>query len=411
MTELQPNGERRYRLLTVTTRLNIGGPTLQSVILTRGLPALGYDTVLAAGECEQGEGDMSYLLEADDSVRWIGGLSRSIAPLRNLRALRQLTGLMRRERFDIVHTHTAMAGCLGRLAAFVAGVPVVVHTFHGNSLRGYFRPAASAVFLAIERLLARRTDAICVLSAQQLDELSADLRVASRDKFRVMPLGLDLALFLAMAPPAPPAGLLRVGWFGRLVDVKNVPLLLDIAASARASGLACEFHIAGDGEHRELVEAALPRLSPYLIWHGWQRDVTHVLSQCHVVLQTSRNEGTPAALIQAMAAGRPFLSTAAGGVVDMTSGEPGHDAGAVWFENGILADPEPAAFVRVLAQLCAHPEKIADMGRAARHFASARYQRATLLANLDKLFRELLEAKASSRRRGSRTALPGTRKS
>jgi len=379
--------------MRVITRLNIGGPAIHAILLTRELPALGYHSILAAGDCEDGEGDMSYLLDAADPVRRIHELSRSVSPLRNIRALWRLWRLMRSERPAIVHTHTAMAGAVGRAAAILAGVPAIVHTFHGNSLRQYFSPTMSAVFLAIERLLARRTDAICVISPQQLEELSSDLRIAPHSKFHVVPLGLDLASCLQLPPPSP-NGILRVAWFGRLVDIKNIGLLLETAASLQSSQSRFEFHVAGDGPDRGLIDAALPKLGPALVWHGWQRDITPLLSKCDLIIQTSRNEGTPVALIQGMAAGRPLLSTAVGGVVDMTCGEGrALTPGSTWFDNAILVEPRPEAFARVLNELALCPERIPEMGRAARAFASAHYRKEALISNLDSLYRELLARK------------------
>ena len=308
-------------------------------------------------------------------------------------SLWRLWRLLRAERPTIVHTHTAMAGCIGRTAAILAGVPVVIHTFHGTSLRHYFSPAKNAVFLAVERLLAHGTDAICVLSRQQLNELASDLRIAPRSKFRIVPLGLDLAACLDLPLPAP-SGKLRVGWFGRVVPVKNIGLLLDIVALAQSTDQPFEFHIVGDGPENYRIAEALPRLASHLIWHGWQRDITPFVAACDVVVQTSRNEGTPVALIQGMAGGRPFLSTAAGGVVDMTCGEPRSlTPGATWFDNGALVEPQADAFVGALAELARSPERVVEMGGAARLFGSAHYRKEALVANLDSLYRELLEGK------------------
>lgn len=383
----------QLKIFRIITRLNIGGPAIHTILLSRKLQPLGYRCILATGDCETGEGDMSYLLDSTDHVLRFPDLSRSVSPLRNLRVLLRLWGSVRKERPHIVHTHTAMAGCVGRAAAILAGVPIIVHTFHGNSLRGYFSPMVSRIFLSIERLLARRTDVICVISPQQLDELSSDMRLAPRSRFRVVPLGLDLAPFLRQPMPSPSV-VIRIGWFGRLVDVKNIALLLQVIAAAGRSQRQFEFHVAGDGPDRALIETALPRLSSSLVWHGWQRDITPVLGACDVLIQTSRNEGTPVALIQGMAAGRPFLSTAVGGVVDMTCGS-GRDLteGAKWFDNAILVDPNPEAFVRALEELASRPERIVEMGQAARVFAAANFRQETLVANLDALYRELLERK------------------
>ena len=152
------------KVVRVITRLNIGGPAIHSVLLTRGLRGRGYDTSLVIGTCEAEDGDMGYLLTAEDAVHSIPEMSRSVRPWNNLRALWKLWRLMRKERPAIVHTHTAMAGSLGRAAAILSGVPIIVHTFHGNSLAEYFSPVMSTVFRNIERLLAMKTDAICVVA-------------------------------------------------------------------------------------------------------------------------------------------------------------------------------------------------------------------------------------------------------
>jgi glycosyltransferase involved in cell wall biosynthesis len=374
--------------------LNVGGPAIHAVLLTRELADLGYQTTLLAGVCEAADGDMSYLLDPTDAVGWIPEMSRSVSPWRNLRALGRIWSIIRRERPDIVHTHTAMAGCLGRVAAVLAGVPVVIHTFHGNSLRGYFSPLADRVFLTIERLLANVTDSICVVCEQQLTELCDELEVSPRPRCHVVPLGLDLAPFLEVPPPPVTREVLRVGWFGRLVPVKNVPLLLQIIEATLEKTKTVEFHIAGDGSDRELISAAVQRFGQHLIWHGWQKDIRPIVRECHVLLQTSRNEGTPVALIQGMAAARPFLSTAVGGLVDMVAGPAlRRDEGCAWYSNGILAEPRPEAFAAALLELSENAQAVADMGSQARLFACEKYPKEALVKALDLLYRELLSKK------------------
>lgn len=383
------------KVMRVVTRLNIGGPASHTISLTRGLGQFGYQSTLVCGVCEPAEGDMSYLLEPGDRVRWIPEMSRSVGPANNLCALVRLWRLIRAERPDVVHTHTAMAGCLGRVAAFLAGVPVIIHTFHGNSLRGYFSPLASAVFLRMERLLARVTDAICVISEQQLEELSGDLRVAPRSRFRVIPLGVDLEPFTGMAAPVIEGGPLRVGWFGRLVPVKNVPLLLRVVEATLRRTDRIEFHVAGDGPERDAVIEAARRFGSRLVWHGWQRDVAPLMSQCHVLMQTSLNEGTPVALIQGMAASRPFLSTPVGGVVDMVAGPVlRRERGSAWHANGVLVEPNPEAFGDALMRLLESPVRLGEMGNHARAFAGARYRQEALFSHLDSLYREVLAVKS-----------------
>lgn len=382
------------KVLRVITRLNIGGPAIHVVLLTRDLRGRGYTTRLVTGVCEESDGDMSYLLQSDDPVTFVPHLSRSVKLVNNLKALIELLRIIRAERPHIVHTHTAMAGCIGRTAAILARVPVVVHTFHGNSLREYFSPAASALFLRIERLLARFTDAICVISEQQLRELGDEFQIAPRPRFRVVPLGLDLSGFSVLDAPVLEHGCLRVGWFGRLVPVKNIPLLCDVIESTLDRSGDIEFHIAGDGPDRPLIEAAVCRFGSRVIWHGWVNDITPIVARCHLLIQTSRNEGTPVALIQGMAAGRPFVATKVGGLVDMVSGPPPPKSeGAQWYSNAILVEPVREAFAAALLRLSRDAQKLGAMSVEARALACQKYQREALAKNLDLLYKECLAKK------------------
>jgi len=357
------------------------------------MAALEYHTMLVAGSCEPEDGDMSYLVRAGDPVRWVPELSRSVHPWRNLKALWRLWRLLRRERPDIVHTHTAMAGCLGRLAAVLSGAPVIVHTFHGNSLSEYFSRFSADVFRRIERLLARFTDVLCVVSPQQAGELSARFGVAPPEKFRVVPLGLELDSFFDLPRP-PKEGLLTVGWIGRLVPVKNVPLLAEVIEATLRRGAGVRFIIAGDGPDRDALRSVEERYGERVEWLGWQPDILPVVARCHVVLQTSRNEGTPVALIQGMAAARPFVSTAVGGVPDMVTGAAWRrEEGARWHGNGVLAESNAAALADVLAALAGDRDLTVRMGLEGRACAWRRYRKEVLVGNVDALYRELLAKK------------------
>lgn len=360
------------------------------MLLTREMAARGYRPLLVAGACEPQEADMSYLVQAGDPVCRIPELSRSVRPWRNLVALWKLWRLLRRERPDIVHTHTAMAGCLGRLAAVLAGAPVVVHTFHGHSLSEYFSRFPAAAFRRIEQLLAVFTDALCVVAPQQAAELSGNFRIAPPGKFRVVPLGLELDDYFGLRPPAP-EGPLTVGWFGRMVPVKNVPLLVRTIEHALGRGEDMRFIIAGDGSDRGALESIADLYGGRVEWLGWQREILPALARCHVVLQTSRNEGTPVALIQAMAAARPFVSTAAGGVVDMVAGQARPSGeGSRRYANGVLAASDPAALAGALGALAHDRALLARMGGQARAFAWRHYRKERLVEDMDALYRELL---------------------
>jgi len=301
------------KIVQMFTRLGAGGPPVQAVLLTREMTKLGYSSMLVTGSrCPQ-DGDMSYLLRADDPVFSIPELSRPVSPWRDLKALLALYRFLRRERPQVVHTHTAKAGALGRIAARLAGVPVVVHTFHGNVLNHYFSAPVNWMIRQFERLLAGFTDGICVLAPQQAAELES-YHIASSDKVHVIPLGMDLtrlseiASLLNLARATRNGGRITVGWMGRFVPIKNIPLLLSVVQETLRRTDRVRFVIAGDGPESPQVAALARELGPERFeWLGWREDVETVLAECDVMMQTSRNEGTPVSLIQGMAAGRPCV--------------------------------------------------------------------------------------------------------
>jgi glycosyltransferase involved in cell wall biosynthesis len=382
----------QVKVLRIITRMNVGGPALHVLLLSDGLARRGYETLLAAGTCDEAEGDLPLSIPPEQIVLAVENLARSISPGLDLKAAWKLYGLIRRERPAIVHTHTAKAGLVGRIAAAAAGVPVVIHTFHGNSLTGYFSPRVSAVMRAVEKFLARFTDCICVVSAQQQEEIAGRFHIAPRAKIRVIPLGLDLSEELRQPLPDASGRKLRVGWLGRMVPIKGVPLLAGVIDEAARRELPVQFLVGGDGPERAWLENAARRHAPdRLLWNGWEQNPCRFIAGCDVLLQTSINEGTPVALIQGMAAGRPFLSTPAGGVVDLASSPmPRRDDSCRWFGNCVLAEPSPTSFANALGRLSGDAARVREMGANARRFAAARFQAGRLVDEMDLLYRELI---------------------
>ena len=390
-------------IVSVLTRLGAGGPPIHTVLLTRELSKFGYSPILVTGSRDSQDGDMSYLLREDDPVHFIPEMSRSVSPWHDLRALIALYRFLRRVRPSIVHTHTAKAGALGRIAAWLAGVPVVVHTFHGNVLNGYFSRPANWAIRQVERALTRLTDGICVLAPQQASEIVDHHGIAPRGKVHVVPIGMDMtrlneiASLVNLERATRNAARITVGWLGRFVAIKDIPLLLAVAKETLRRTDRVRFVIAGDGPEAPQVKALADELGPDRFeWLGWRQDVTAILAECDVLVQTSRNEGTPVALIQGMAAGRPFVSTPAGGVVDMVSGPMRREQnGCRWFDNAVLAEPDPAAFASALCDLAENPQQILVMGQSAAEFAQAGYSLSTLLESLDALYSGLLAKKTA----------------
>ena len=272
--------------MRVIARLNVGGPALHVAYLTSGLAERGYDTTLIAGDVAKGEESMAFVAEGQGiEVVRLAGLSRSIAPLRDLTSALRLAGEIRRVRPDVLHTHTAKAGAVGRAAALLAGgarPQVVVHTFHGHVLRGYFPRLGTLVFTLVERMLARSTDALVAVSPQVRDDL-VEIGVAPAPSFAVVRLGIDLEP--RTATDADPKELRRrlgigpdrfvIGWFGRMTAVKRTADLVDALVATRALGVDACLLLVGDGSDRARLEerAHAAGVARHVYWLGYQRDV------------------------------------------------------------------------------------------------------------------------------------------
>jgi glycosyltransferase involved in cell wall biosynthesis len=384
-------------------RLNVGGPALHVTYLSSGLASRGYDTTLVAGTIAPGEESMAFVAErAGVDVVTVQGLSREVSPLRDLLAAIRLAAVIRRVRPQILHTHTAKAGAVGRVAAVLAGRsrPIVVHTFHGHVLRGYFGPAGSRVFRLIETALARATDVLVAVSPQVRDEL-VRLGIAPAAKFTVVRLGIELEPRVRCSDD--PATIRKrlgigderfvVGWFGRMTAVKRTEDLLDALSVLRDRGVDALLLLVGDGADRARLEEQAFRLglARHCLFLGYQEDVAPWYAACDAVALTSANEGTPVTIIEALAAGRPVVATDVGGVPDVVA--DGVD--------GFLVEPrDTVAFADRLERLAADPALRAAMAQKGRTRALARYSVERLVEDVDTLYRSLLAERipASSER-------------
>ena len=391
----------RIRVMRIISRMNIGGPAVHVVLLNAGLDPQTYDCLLVTGSEGASEGSLRDLAESSDlRLEVIPELGREISPRSDLLTLVKLYRLMRRERPHIVHTHTAKAGFVGRIAARLAGVPVVLHTFHGHVFHGYFSPAKSRLFLLIERLGARLSTRIITISPRLREEI-ARYGVTRSERIQVIPLGFDLEAF-ATQPRASgdfrrslniPAEAKLVGAVGRLVPIKNIPLLLEAAALARQQDPAIRVVIVGDGELREELQARAGALglSDAVVFAGWRRDLVSVYGDLDVVVISSDNEGTPASLIEAMATGCPVVATRVGGVPDLIADG----------ETGRLVPPgDREALAGALLALFREPEHTTQMAELARRRVLQRHPADRLIADVDGLYRELLAAVGTSQPAG-----------
>lgn len=366
-------------VMRIITRLNVGGPARHVLILNEALPGLGFDCVLVTGKEDKGEGTLRP--EGLDLVD-VPSLSRAIRPVADLKAWRNLRRLICGQAPTIVHTHMAKAGALGRLAAHRAGVPLILHTYHGHVLEGYFSSTLTKALIAVERFLARRSHVLIAVSEQVRDDLLS-LGIGREDQWRIVPLGLDLGNLLSMEVirPVAPERPLRVGIVGRLVEIKDHHFFLKVAEKVAQRFPNAEFVIAGDGEKRSELEEAARHLEGQVRFLGWVEDLPNLYRCLDVVVLTSKNEGTPVALIEACAAGLPVVATDVGGVADVV--RPG--------VNGFLVQHgDLETMAKYVAELLASSEMRVAMGEAGRAWVRDRYDRKRLIDDIVDLYSELL---------------------
>lgn len=413
------------KILRIIARLNVGGPARHVIWLTAGLQSAGYETLLVAGVVPPGEDDMSYVATAAGVTPFvISEMSREIS-LKDALTTWKLFRLMLRERPDLVHTHTAKAGTVGRTAglmyrwltpAVLIGKPRscrFVHTYHGHVFHSYYGGLKTRLFLTIERWLARLgTDRIVVVSEQQRREIHERFRVGRREQFAVIPLGIDLGAYANWQARRPVARArlkadcndVLIGIVGRLTEIKNHQLFLQAAALLKKPvGSSARFVIIGDGNLRGELEAQAQALgvNDEVSFLGNRNDPEDFYPALDIVALTSLNEGTPLTLIEAMANARPVIATAVGGVVDLLgSTVSGNDqpGGYAICERGVLVQSGDAeGFARGLARLIGDPGLRGDLGRTGLEFVARNYAKERLLADIAELYRELTQAESTSR--------------
>jgi glycosyltransferase involved in cell wall biosynthesis len=374
-------------VLLLITRLNIGGPAGQALSLAKRLEP-GFHTVLAAGAPSDREGELA---DAQVPVRHVP-LVRPISPVTDLRALRAVRRLVKEARPQLVHTHMAKAGTIGRLAVLSSprrSRPRLVHTFHGHVLEGYFGGPQQRAFIELERRLARRTDAFVAVSPEIRDELVL-LGIGKPDQYHIIPLGLDLGPFLAVGTKSVARGLLRsslglgedvplAGVVGRLVPIKDHATLFEAMAATPGVHLA----VLGDGELRQSLESLSRQLGIADRTHftGWWEDVPSALADLDVVVLSSRNEGTPVAVIEALAAGRPVLATDVGGMRHVVE-----DSATGW----LCPPSDPSALSALLQRALAHRELALSLAEEGRRRVTKRFGLGRMVSDHMALYEELL---------------------
>lgn len=389
---------KKIKIVRIIARLNVGGPARHVIALTEGLNKDLYDSMLIYGSLDAGEGDMSYLFTDNDARSvYIPELKRKIDPSADMRAFLRIIRILKREKPDIVHTHTSKAGIIGRLAALFAGVPIKVHTFHGHIFYGYFNKWSTICFLWMERALAFFTDCIIAISPEQKDELLHRYGIGRERKYRVINLGLELESFSDLekergrfrGPHRFEDNDILVGIIGRLVPVKNHRMFIRVAQhlKGRISDelfKKIKFIIVGDGPERDVLQkyAVSQGVRDKIMFTGWVKDVKGIYADLDIVALTSRNEGTPLSLIEALASSKPIVATDVGGVRDAVG------------DASILVDKDDETrFVQCLLEFIQSPSKRREAGARGREYVMKKFLKERLIAQIERMYQGLLSGK------------------
>lgn len=394
------------RVLRIFNRLVVGGPVLNVTYLTKYLSP-EFETLLVVGEREDHEKSAEHLAsQLGIHYVTIKGMGRSVNPASDYLAYREVKKLIQSFRPDIVHTHAAKPGAVGRLAAASSKVPIILHTFHGHVFHSYFNSAKTRFFINTERFLARKSDAIIAISEQQKKELAKDFKIAPEEKFRVVPLGFDLDRFqidqevkrskfrkeFNLADDE-----IAIGIIGRLVPVKNHYLFMKaIKYVFNNTGKKVKAFIIGDGETRRDLENVANEVGiqfstekdaghPHaLVFTSWRSDVDVINAGLDIVCLTSFNEGTPVSLIEAQAANKPIVSTRVGGIADIV----------MEGETALLADiNDTQLFCEHLLNVVEDDELRDHLGKASHEHVMQRFSYQRLVNDMSRLYNELLEKK------------------
>lgn len=387
--------DKKIKIINILSRLNIGGPSLHAVLITRHLNNDDFVSLMISGQLSKGEGDMSYLLdESPISHMSVDTMSREISFKNDLEAIIDLYKIFRREKPAIVHTNMAKAGMVGRAAAFLAGVPIIIHTFHGHVFSGYFSSLKTNIFIIIERFLALISTNLIAISSQVKREICSVYRITSDKKVSIIPLGFELD---KLEPRDNYQGYYRsqfslpddspiIGIVGRITGIKNHKLFIDIAKLLHSENQRIHFLIVGDGELRSEMENYVSSIgmSNCIHFAGWIKETAKIYADLDIMLLTSKNEGTPVTIIEAMHYKIPVVSSKVGGVPDIIS----HG------RTGFLIDSfEPEDYLSSITKLLNDREIYNTIGNAANTSVNKEFTISRLLSDLTRLYHQLLEKK------------------
>ena len=381
----EPVGQaRKIKVLRIIARMNVGGPAVQVSGLMRGFETATFEQELITGFCADDEADYLEKVATDVQAIRIDGLGRSIKPRADLTALFAIIKEIRRFKPDVIHTHTAKAGVVGRIASILSGQKSIrVHTFHGHLLHGYFGTAKTKLVILIEKFLALFTDQLLAVGKQVQDDLIA-VDIGNSKKFAVMPPGLQLANVPTKSEARIELGLdpdeIYCAFIGRITQIKRPDRFLDVVAKTETDNVKLNFLVAGAGEKLEYCQDRVKSENLPVTFLGWREDIEVVLAAADFVILTSDNEGTPLSLIQAGMVGIPVVATNVGSTNEIVV--DGH--------TGFLTDLSVDQLSEAVAKLASDSDLRAKMGAAGKEYTLARYGVERLVEDHQDLYLRLL---------------------
>jgi len=400
---IKENTLEKPKVVRIITRLNIGGPSIHAKLLHEGLKDKGFIPYLIHGKVSKEEGDMIYIFtDKNENILYVPRLLRKISPINDIVAFFKILFLLLRLKPKIVHTHMSKAGTLGRFAAIflnIFGLNIkIVHTYHGHVFEGYFEGFKTRIILLIEKLLGKMSDALIALTEGQKNEICQKYHIGPCEKFHIIPLGFDLTPFLSQRRATRKNGNIKIAIVGRLVAIKNHELFFNASRILLDRREDVEFWVVGDGERRRELEAFVKSLNidQKVKFRGWIKKMQQVYKELDLLVLCSLNEGTPVTIIEAMASGVPVISTDVGGIREILGQriKSVKEDSVFHCERGILCttnDPKDLASAMEYV-LSMNIKEIDAMTTKAREFAVSTFSKERLIADMERLYRILIEA-------------------
>ena len=387
---MSPDTESPIRVMRIIARMNMGGPAVQVSGLMRGFNAVEFDHRLYTGFCAAEEADYLEVVATDVIATRIEGFGRRVSLGGDIRALISLVKEIRDFKPHVIHTHTAKAGFLGRIASIVSlHSSIRVHTFHGHLLNGYFGKLKRSLVVIAEKCLASFTDQLLAVG----DKVRQDLLqagIGSKEKFGLMPPGLSLGAIPTKSESQKSFGLstnrLQCAFIGRVTQIKRPDRFLNVVSEIRKRSLDLDFFIVGDGELLRSCQERIDEEGLSVTILGWQSDIEKVLSAADIVILTSDNEGTPLTLIQAGMAGLPVVTTNVGSVHEIV----------IDGVTGFVTSLDIQEMASTLEKLVQDKDLRAQLGTAAKDFTLKHFGVQRLVHDHEVLYRKILSSRASS---------------